>query len=745
MQYVRSHIQEIHNSEKFFQCRLCSHKCESLKNLFKHHKSHKESKICSYCGKKYITHKLYKKHIISCQERKKSQLCRSACELSLVSNELEGKQNQQKDLVGNENMRYMKKKNENNENYMNDETVEVCDSSDLSNVRRKLSKTSTDQKIVKNDTEFKFESKHYHKQAKKMAQEQLNQPVQRSSRAGRERTHRCYLCFKLFSTAASLESHKENYHLVKSERPVRVKTDTALDEREELADSKIKEEIVSHENALEEVVIKEEPVELSEDFENITIIVDESVNSPHVIKPFCIACKVYTNVDFRKYSRWFSQVPDDCQSDMLKKFHPFLPCSFDPDSLVEPWILCKKCVNLIDRIADMEEKLCLMKNCLLSRVKGNSPTNSTAKQNILSSEPVTEDSQTKIVTSLIKDNIKGVGKDLSDIEAYMKDTWEIMEITKPQKGPGRPKKDMKEKLTPILVEDKYEEESVSDIVKFITHDLVKKEQKNSQADLPVTNKSDPKNENKYLPKVTVQSDLTFDNVKVKQEPAQYECDIKNTHSESVPWKAISFTSKNDQFDDVCTELRKRNHTDSHSISTEIIIRNPEVTSETDTQNENFQLKKTFAFNDSKSLNFCETSSPEHFPNRKLQDLNVSDDGCDMPDTLNTANPLGTGDAIQNDLGSHNRVEHESSASNDEQYERLPSISCSIENMQTDCQESDIPIAKILVSYILSVFMSFLLKLFIFTSYKQLSNCYHLLHLFVFMKMLIKRLIRLNIK
>lgn len=650
--------------------------------------------------------------MISCRERRKSPPCRSVCERSPVSGDLGREQDQQKTLDGDQGMRYMKIRNENSTSYMNDDSVEISNPSDTSHVRRKLSKASVDQKLVKNDAEFKFESKHYHKQAKKMALEQSSQPIQRPIRAGRERTHRCYLCFKLFSTAADLESHKENYHLVKSERPVRVKTDTALDEGEELADSNTKEEeIVSSKNVSEEVVIKEEPMELSEDFENVTIVVDESVNSPYVIKPFCIACKAYTNLDFRKYSKWFSQIPDDCQSDMLKKFHQFFPCSFDPGSLVEPWMLCKKCVILIDKIADMEEKLNLMKNNLLSRVRGNSGTHSNVNQNTSSSEIVTKDSnQTESVSSLIKGtNMKSIGKNLSDIEAYMKDTCEIMEITKPQKGPGRPKKHMKEKLTPVLVEDKYGGESVADIVKFVTHDLVKKEQENTQTDLVVMNKSDSKKEKKSLSKITSQSDMTFENVKVKQESVQCERDTDNITSESVSWEVPSLTNQNDQFHDICTELGKRGHTDFHSISTEMILRNLEVTSETDSQNENLELKKTqsFALTDSKSQSFYETFSPGHLPSKKSQDLNEVDDDRCMQETLDSGNPYDRDDTIQDEDGleSYDCMTHESSAINDEQSERLPSTFLSIEDKQTDHQKSDMPVMKLQVCYISSFSVS----------------------------------------
>ncbi|KAK8397977.1 hypothetical protein O3P69_003701 [Scylla paramamosain] len=683
-QYVRSHIQELHSSEKSFQCRMCSYKCETLKDLLKHHKCHKESRICSYCGRKYITQKLYKKHVISCQERRKSQSSKSICELPSTSGNLPGGEKHcQKALDGDED----------NSTYMNEDNIGMSSSADTSNIRKKLSKTSVDPKPMKKDADFKFESIHYHKQAKKMAREQLSQPVQRPSRAGRERTHRCYLCFKLFSTAAALMSHKENYHLVKSERPVRVKTDAALDEEEDFvdADSK-KEDIASFKNGPEEVVIKEEPTELSEGLENVTIVVDESINSPHIIKPFCIACKGYTNIDFRRHSKWFSQIPDDCQSDMLQKFQQFLPCSFDPSSLVEPWMLCKKCVILIDRISDMEEKLSLMKNDLLSRVRGNSGTCGIVKQNVSSSESVNEDSQTQVVPGSIKADTKGIEKNLSDIEAYMKDTCEIMEITKPQKRPGRPKKYIREKLTPVLMEDKYGGESVSDIVKFITHDLVKKKQENKEVDLAVTNNPDSKTEDKEsLSKVTLQSDVTFDDVKVKQEPMQ--CDSDSCNSEAVSWKVISFTSQSNQFGDACTKPKKRDHTDSQSVSTEMILRNLEAISETDSQNENLELKssQSIAFTDTKSQSYCENYSENLSSPRKSHDLNImGEDRCNVSETLDSGEPYDSKNSIQDGLETYNNITQENSASNDEQSEKLSSTS-SMEDKQTDNPTSDTPV------------------------------------------------------
>ncbi|XP_045132286.1 uncharacterized protein LOC123516745 [Portunus trituberculatus] len=675
-QYVRLHIQDVHSSEKSFQCRMCLYKCETLKDLAKHHKCHKESTTCSYCGRKYITQKLYKKHVISCRERRESQSCKSAWELPPGSDSLLGGEYHQKALPSDEG----------SNTDMNDGNIGMIDSSDTSYIRKKLSKTSVDLKPTKKDADFKFESIHYHKQAKKMAREQLSQPVQRPSRAGRERTHRCYLCFKLFSTAAALVSHKENYHLVKSERPVRVKTDAALDEGEEDfvdADTK-KEDTVSFKNGSEEVVIKEEPTELSEGLENVTIVVDESVNSPQIIKPLCIACKGYTNRDFRKHSKWFSQIPDECQSDMLQKFQQFLPCSFDPSSLLEPWMLCKKCVILIDRIADMEEKLSSMKNDLLSRVRGNSEICGTVKQNLLSSESVNEDSQTQLATGSVKDHI--IGKNLSDIEAYMKDTCEIMEITKPQKRPGRPKKYMREKLTPVLMEDKYGGESVSDIVKFISHDLAKKKQENTEVDLTVTNIPDSKTEGKEsLSKITLQSDVTFDDVKIKQEPMQCDSDT-NSVSKSVSWEFISCTNQSNQFGDTCAKPKQRAHTDSHSISAEMILRNLEATNETDSPNENLILKDTqsIAFTDSKSQNFRETYSENLSSPRESHDLNIMDeDRCDVPETLDSEQPYDSKNSIQGGM----------ETSNNELSEKLSSIS-PMEDKQTDSITSEMLTTKI---------------------------------------------------
>lgn len=574
----------------------------------------------------------------------------------------------------------MEKKNTKPDDSMND-------SLDTLHGRRRLAKTSADHRLVKSDGEFRFESKHYHKQAKKLAQGQVSLPLQRSSRAGRERTHRCYLCFKLFPSAGALETHKENYHLAKSERPVRVKTDTGLDEWEELASSTAPALSPPHE-ASEEVTVKEEPVDLSEDFDNITIIIDESVKS-HVLKPLCIACKAYTSDDFRNHSKWFRLMPDDFQSDLLTKFQQFFPCTFNPSSLVEPWVLCKKCAILIDKIADMEEKLNSMKSDLLLRVQGSSETSSDADQKDLSSESNTRESnQIKSLSSLVEGNMKGLGRSLSDIEAYMKDTCEIMEITKENKRPGRPKKHVKEKLTPVLVEGKEEGDSEADIVGFITHSLVKNEHKNIQMNLAVDSDSNTKyEEEKSSSRTRVQSNSTVDDRKLKQEPMQYEPD--NDGSSSVSWDATSLSNQSSQLHNAGAGPEKRAPLGSHSFSSEIILNNFEGGSEADSQSDILQTKMTECLGSPKSKpqSYCDIFPLKSEPTsskQESQDLDaVDEDRCDASETSVSRDPYERDDESQSGLEDHVFEVHDSTASEEEQSERLPTTPTFLEDEKTD--------------------------------------------------------------
>lgn len=561
------------------------------------------------------------------------------------------------------------------------------DSSDASHARRKLAKTSTDSRLVRKDDEFKFESKYYNKQAKKLAQEQVSVPAQRSSRGGRERTHRCYLCFKLFPTAEALETHKENYHLAKSERPVRVKTYAGLEESEEPGNS-IAEEPCPPCEALEEVMVKEEPAELSEDFDNITIIIDESVK-PHVLKPLCIACRAHTSDDFRKHSKWFSQVPDDFQSDLLKKFQQFLPCTFDPASLVEPWVLCKKCAVLIDKIADMEEKLNSMKSDLLSRVRGSGEPSSDALQNNSSESITGEGSHAESPTSLTEGSVEGLGKSLSDIEAYMKDTCEIMEITKPHKRPGRPRKRVEEKLTPVLVEGREEGESVDGIAGVIAQSLVYNEQENRQTTLGAASNSDMTNEEEKSPtKAGVQSNITFNNVEFKEEPMQYDLDGDGSNSGS--WDVI-LGNQDSQFDSATIEPEKRAQLDPQTFTPDTILNSLEGAAQTDSQTEILEAKKTTDFlgsQKSKPQSYCETFSLESIPisiSTKSQDVDAvdDDDGRDTPETLASRESHEGDSALQRGLADHAREAQETTASTVEEPERRPASPLLLEDNKTD--------------------------------------------------------------
>ncbi|XP_050718391.1 uncharacterized protein LOC126999693 isoform X2 [Eriocheir sinensis] len=680
---VRAHMQEAHSDQDSFQCRLCSFKCECVKDFLRHYKFHRQSRVCGQCGRKYITLKLYEEHVKRCRGKRKSQAPRRDSDLTSTPHSIPEEEQTQ----GGQDRNCIRTEQRNKDRDDTKPDGSTNDSSDASHARRKLAKTSTDNRLVRRDDEFRFESKYYNKQAKKLAQEQVSVPAQRSGRGGRERTHRCYLCFKLFPTAKALETHKENYHLAKSERPVRVKTYAGLEESEEPGNSSAQEPRLPCE-ALEEVMVKEEPAELSEDFDNITIIIDESVK-PHVLKPLCIACRAHTSDDFRKHSKWFSQVPDDFQSDLLKKFQQFLPCTFDPASLVEPWVLCKKCAVLIDKIADMEEKLNSMKSDLLSRVRGSSEASSDTLQKDLSSESNTgEGSHTGFLGSLTEGNVEGLGKSLSDIEAYMKDTCEIMEITKPHKRPGRPRKRVEEKLTPVLVEGREEGESTSGIAGVIAQSLVNNEQENRQVTLGPANNSDTKNEEEKSPsKAGVQSDITFDNVKFKEEPMQYELDSDGSNSGS--WDVI-LGNQDSQFDSAGIEPEKRGQLDSQSFSPETILNSLEGAAQTESQTEILEAKKTTDFlgsQKSKPQSYCETFSLENIPisiSTKSQDVDAADDeGCDTPETLASRDSLEGDSALQRDVTDHAGEAQEATASTEEHPGKRPATPLLLEDNKTD--------------------------------------------------------------
>lgn len=651
----------------------------------------------------------------SCRQRRKIQPSGIGHDVTPVTHNISGREHGQLKALQSERDRSSVKMKQKNEDKLDD--VNINDSSEAFHVRRKLLKTSADQKSVKHDDEFKFESKHYHKQAKKIAQELGNLPVHRSSKVGRERTHRCYLCFKLFPSAEALETHKENYHLAKSERPVRVKTDTALDEWEELADNSA-HGCTPHCGPSEEVMVKEEePLELSEDFDNITIIIDESVNS-HVVKPLCVACKAYTSVDFRKHSKLFRQIPDDFQSLTMKIFQQFFPCPFDPASLVEPWVLCKKCATLIDKIGDMEEKLLIdkiydmevklssLKNDVLLRVRRSSERNSDVNPNNPSSEcDSREGSGTGPLSCQMEETIKGLEKNLSDIEAYMQDTCEIMEIAKPQKRPGRPRKHVKKRLIPVLMDDKCEGESMANIVQFVPHSLVKNEHESMEANLGSFSSSSTKTQKgKSSSEVGVQSNNTFDNGKLKLEPMQ--CDINNerSNSGSVSLDILSLTNQNNQFHDADNEPEKKDQLNSHSFSPTMILKNLNGAGETESQSETLEAEKTESLgsHEYKPQSYCETFSLENIQtstNEKTQDLDeVADDRGQTPETIDSEVPLEGDSALRSRLENYDCEAQESNASNEEKFERLPTTLLLFEDKKTDIQKLDGPVIG-LVSYL----------------------------------------------
>ncbi|XP_045606857.2 uncharacterized protein [Procambarus clarkii] len=491
-QYVRSHIQAVHSKETSFQCRLCLFKCSVLKEFLKHRKNHEKSQ-CNKCGKKYIMHKLFKEHVINCKVKEKVESKRKS--LSNLANKKESSKEEDhqwsdfEDEFNSEYRKRGKKLKKVDSPVVNDKVVESNSTLNTVPNIKKSTKNVSGEEAIKCDGEFKIKSKHYNQQIEKMS---VDQNFHRTNRTSRDRTHRCYLCFKLFSTAASLEAHKENYHLAKSDRPVRVKTDLRLDEKDEedLVESSAAGESESlFSGAPDQVVVKEEPMDFKEEFENVTIILDECMKSTHVIKPLCIACKAHTNTDFRKSSNWFNKIPDGHQSNALKKFQQFLPYVIDSQSIIEPWVLCKKCALLIDKIADMENKLNSMKCDLMSRLNGTTGhkhhleiQHCNMKENTDLSEVACDREGSKKISNIDIDILEmneGIGKSLADIEAYMKETCEIMEITKPRKGPGRPRRQEIEKLTPVLVSEEEERACMTNMVKYITKGIIKKERESS--------------------------------------------------------------------------------------------------------------------------------------------------------------------------------------------------------------------------------------------------------------------------
>lgn len=564
--------------EESFECRLCSYKCTVLKEILRHRKIHEKSQVCDKCGKKYITPKLFRDHVLSCKVKGKTDSkIKPVCLASSV-NERETKkekENQGSDMDDDLDM-------ECTEQGKKDGIAEKIDenNSALSTLhnRKKSSKNSSDVENIKNDVEFKVKSKHYHQQIKRMT---VEQKYQRTNRAGRDRTHRCYLCFKLFSTVAELDAHKESYHLAKSDRPVRVKTDATLDEKEDLVESPGS----LFGETLEEVQVKVEPTDLLEEFENVTIILDESMKSTHVIKPLCIACKVHTNTDFRKFSKWFNKIPHRDQSDALKKFQQFFPCVIDTQSLVEPWVLCKKCVLLIDKISDMEDKLNSVKYDLISRLRGTAEDQHIVDQNSAPDKCPNqttsggENSGETHDINLTKFKMtEGIGKSLADIEAYMKDTCEIMEITKPRKRPGRPRKQEKEKLTPVLVSDEEERACVKGMVKYITKDIIKKEKEN-MIDSGVKNELGrvckvevcSKEAKCHEKQLTRKPNTTLEQVQIKEEPLQNDFDNYIPNSESASWDEGTSKSlgsltdiQEEHFYVENSDLRKKDQSNSES-------------------------------------------------------------------------------------------------------------------------------------------------------------------------------------
>ncbi|XP_071532705.1 uncharacterized protein [Panulirus ornatus] len=590
MQYVRSHIQEVHSMEESFECRLCSYKCTVLKEILRHRKIHEKSQVCDKCGKKYITPKIYREHVLNCKVKGKIDSKRKSVCLENSVNERESKKEKEyegSNLGDDFDMEHTEQGKKVMKDTINSVIAEKVDENNAAlntlHTRKKSAKNSSDLENIKNDVEFKVKSKHYHQQIKRMT---IEQKYQRTNRAGRDRTHRCYLCFKLFPSVTDLDAHKESYHLAKSDRPVRVKTDTTLDEKEE---DLVESSTSFFDETAEEVQVKVEPVDMLEEFENVTIILDESMKSTQVIKPQCIACGVYTNIDFRKFSKWFNKIPHGDQSDALKKFQQFFPCVIDAQSLVEPWVLCKKCVHLIDRISDIEDKLNSVKCDLISRLrsrvedqhvidKNSIPSEKYPNQVTLSGEIGSETHDTNIAKHNM---IEGIGKSLADIEAYMKDTCEIMEITKPRKRPGRPRKQEKEKWTPVLVSDEVERACMKGMVKFITKDIVKKEKEN-MIDVSVKNGTCSKEAKCHEKQITRTPAKLMEQVQIKEEPTQNDIDSMIPNSESASWTEVTGNSpssltalQEEQFYVENSDLSKKDQSNSESCLEDILMKRVE--------------------------------------------------------------------------------------------------------------------------------------------------------------------------
>ncbi|XP_042868211.1 uncharacterized protein LOC122250704 isoform X2 [Penaeus japonicus] len=540
--YVRSHIQMVHSQDTSFQCRICLFKCEDLKKILQHRRVHGKSQVCEKCGKKYKTPKVFNEHVANCKgslkmesriasKRKGAQVQSTNCN---NDNQKDGEAGI--DVNGEPQAKYQKIEVNVTEN-RDDSYQESYSPTKFNQTRRRYGKVDED--VKKKDGEFKPTSKHYHQQILKMKHEQK---PPRLSRRGRDRAHRCYLCFKLFSTASELDAHKESYHQVKSARPVRVRTDASLEEEEDdLVNTASVDSKSSQTQSHEDVLIKEEPADFAEEYENVTIILDEVMKSTHVIKPLCIACRAVTNTDYRKSSKWFSKVPDDDHSEALKRFEQFFPCAIDPNRLMVPWVLCKKCVLLIDKIADMEEKLNSMKSDMMLRFKGSDKDASDNQSDLpqsdhgesafsSSADRTRESSQGKLA--------EGIGKSLADIEAYMKDTCEIMEITKQRKKPGRPRRQQAEKLTPVIVsgdEEESESTSMNDVVRIVAKGIKKEK---SSAEVACKSWNDGKTNVEVNRKDAEENCLT----RVKEEPVHDGFEDIMPSADSSSWDEIESNS-----------------------------------------------------------------------------------------------------------------------------------------------------------------------------------------------------------
>ena len=490
---MRNHIKEVHIAEKSFECRHCSFRCSLLKEFFKHCRVHRDSQKCSNCGKKFALPKLFQDHIPNCKGK---------VNINFDDTENAGCEDKYKMKIVDD---------------LDKGSIPYQNSLDLASTKKRWMKR-------KQDLEYKVESKHYSQQIKKMA---LEQPMPTRSRC-RDRSHRCYLCFKLFSNRVDLDAHKEVYHQAKSSQPVRVKTDDSLGKDEDDA-VEFAKSVNVHSHGVdvdEEVQIKSEPCDVAEKIENITIVLDEWMNLSKVIKPLCVACKSYTKTDYSQSCRLLQTIAKCDQLHALKRFQSYFPNTINTDSFMEQWVLCKKCSLLIDKIADMEEQLIAMKEDWLSRFRDKSDSISKSVDDYMYKR--------EEMSSNTDDNSHKVHEGEFNLEKLIQEKFEIFEVIQPQKR-KRHKNQELEKLAPVLISDDEQEQFSAidlakpvdrneDVLSVISDENVKENNVKMPNTLTIVKKE-------MVPEVLMDKPLDFKGVLVKNEPLNHDVEsVKPTSS-----------------------------------------------------------------------------------------------------------------------------------------------------------------------------------------------------------------------